>query len=79
MKNFQELKIEIKLHNNFPSELFLLTSDFEYTSKMLIEKLKHKLTLKFEDQPNFKIVLFSGISTKPKRYSSIYKRMKVIC
>ncbi len=77
MEKFWELKMRTSLLSDFYSEFIWLASDLEYTSEMLIQKLKHKLTPWLQDQLNSGMELPSTISALAKRCLSIYKQMQV--
>ena len=64
------------LFSNFYSEFIWLASDLEYTSEMLIWKLKHKLMPRLEDWLNSGIKLPKTISALAKRCLSIYEQMQ---
>lgn len=63
----------ISLLTDFHSKFIQLASNFEYTSKMLNQKFKHKLTRRSEDQYNFEIELLILILTLAEFCLSIYK------
>ena len=44
MEKFQELKMGASSFSDFYSKFIQLASDLEYTSEMLIQEFKHKLT-----------------------------------
>ena len=49
IKKFRELKMGASLFSDFYSEFIRLASDLEYTSEMLIQEFKHKLTPRLQD------------------------------
>ena len=64
------------LFSNFYSDFIGLASDFEYTSKMLIQKFKYKLTPRLQNWLNSGIELPKTIFILPKRCLSIYEQMQ---
>ena len=73
MEKFQDLNMGARLFNNFYSEFIRLVLELEYTSKMLIQKFKYKLTPHLQDGLNSYIELSFSILALVKRYLSIYK------
>ena len=49
MEKFRELKMGASLFSDFYSKFIRLASDLEYTSEMLIQEFKHKLTPRLQD------------------------------
>ena len=49
IEKFRELKMGVSSFSDFYSEFIRLASDLEYTSEMLIQEFKHKLTPRLQD------------------------------
>ena len=76
IEKFRELKIEVSLFSGFYLKFIQLASNFEYTSKMLIWKFKHKLTPRLQDCLNSGVELSTSISVLAKCCLFIYKQMQ---
>ena len=76
MEKFRELKMGASLFSDFYSKFIRLASDLEYTSEMLIQEFKHKLTPRLQDRLNSGIELPKTISALAKRCLSIYEQMQ---
>ena len=64
------------LFSDFYSKFIWLSSDFEYTSEMLIWEFKYKLTSRLQNWLNSGIELSSTISALAKLCLSIYEQMQ---
>ena len=67
--------METNLFNNFYLEFIQLVSNHEYTSKMLIQEFKYKLTPRLQDCLDSKAELYNSILALVKHCLSIYKQI----
>ena len=68
--------MEASSFSDFYSKFIQLASDLEYTSEMLIQEFKHKLTPRLQDRLNSGVELPTSISALAKRCLSIYEQMQ---